>query len=214
MAEVKLIDIADELAAYAAKVAAGEAPPIEVIYADPPWFFRTRTDFVSDRDARNHYRVMGPNEIAALPVKSILAADAHLFLWVTGPCLPLAFDAIKAWGFRYSGVAFTWIKLKRSHDPLQLRVLPTAESDLFVGLGFTTRKNAEFCLIARRGSAKRVAKDVREVILSPVREHSRKPDEARLRIERYVGPGRVMAELFARTTPAGWLAFGNETEKF
>lgn len=66
--------------------------------------------------------------------------------------------------------------------------LPSAESDLHVGLGYTTRKNAEMCLLARRGNVRRAAKDVREIILSPLREHSRKPEEARQRIERYVGP--------------------------
>lgn len=142
------LDIADQLRAYS-------GPPATCILADPPWFFRSRTDQVSNRDPQNHYSVMGADAIAALPVKQILAPDAHLFLWVTGPCLPFAFDVIKGWGFRYSGVAFTWIKMKKSHDPLQLRFLPTAESDLFVGLGFTTRKGAEFCLIARRSELQR-----------------------------------------------------------
>jgi len=202
-----MTDIADQLAAYA-------GPPVECLLADPPWFFRSRTDQVSNRDPQNHYSVMGHKEIAALPVKQILAPDAHLFLWATGPCLPFAFDVMKAWGFRYSGVGFNWIKMRKSYDPMQLRVLPTAESDLFVGLGFTTRKGSELCLIGRRGSAKRIAKDVREVILAPVREHSRKPDEARRRIERYVGPGKVMVELFGRAQAPGWHVLGNETEKF
>jgi hypothetical protein len=35
-------------------------------------------------------------------------------------------------------------------------------------LGLTTRKNAKFVLLGRRGNAKRQAKDVREVILEPV----------------------------------------------
>jgi N6-adenosine-specific RNA methylase IME4 len=106
------------------------------------------------------------------------------------------------------------VKLRRSHDPRQLRVLPTAESDLFVGMGFTTRKNVELCLLARRGSARREARNVREVILSPVREHSRKPDEARARIETYVGPGKTMVELFGRTLATNWTVLGNEVEKF
>lgn len=199
--------IADQLRAY-------DGPPVEVLYADPPWFFRSRTAVISSRDARQHYEVMGRKDIEALPVRPILAADAHLFLWVTGPYLPFAFDVMKAWGFRYSGVGFVWIKMRKAHDPMQLRILPTAEADLFVGLGFTTRKNAEFCLLARRGSAKRMAKDVREVILAPVREHSRKPDEARERIERYVGEGKVMVELFGRAQAPGWAVLGNETEKF
>lgn len=183
------------------------------VVADPPWYFRTRTTTVSDRDPQRHYPVMTLDKITELPVKHLAAPDAHLFLWVTGPCLPQAFAVIEAWGFRYSGVAFTWIKMKRSFNPKQLRLLPTAESDLHVGLGFTTRKNAEFCLLARRGSAKRSAKNVREVILSPVREHSRKPEEFRDRVEAYVGGGRIV-ELFARSPRPGWDAWGNETDKF
>lgn len=182
------------------------------ILADPPWYFRTRTTVVSDRDPQQHYHVMGAAEICAMPVADLADKDAHLFLWATGPCLPQAFDVIKAWGFRYSGVAFTWVKLKRSHNALQLRVLPVVATDLHTGLGFTTRKNAEFCLLARRGNARRIAKDVREIILSPVREHSRKPDEVYTRVQRYCsGP---YLELFSRQQRPGWHCWGNETEKF
>ena len=184
------------------------------IVADPPWFFRTRTEFVSKRDPRHHYKggVMSITQIASLPVSEIAAPDAHLFLWVTGPILEKSFEVIRAWGFRYSGVAFTWAKLKKNFDPNQLRILPTAEADFSVGLGFTTRKNAEFCLLARRGSAKRAAKDIRELIISPRREHSRKPDEAYDRIERYcAGP---YLELFGRQERAGWTIRGDEVGKF
>lgn len=182
------------------------------ILADPPWFFRTRTDTVSKRDPRNHYGVMSFANICALPVGDVAAKDCHLFLWVTGPILERAFDVIKAWGFRYSGVAFTWIKLKKSHDQNQLRMLSAADGDFHVGLGFTTRKNAEFCLLARRGSARRNAKDVRELILAPRREHSRKPDEVFGRIERYAnGP---YLEMFGRQRRHGWTVVGDENEKF
>jgi N6-adenosine-specific RNA methylase IME4 len=187
------------------------------ILADPPWHFRARTalqvgNWTSRRDAEKHYSVMGLEDICALPVKELAAKDAHLFIWTTGPCLRQTFEVIEAWGFRYSAVAFTWIKLKRSFNALQLRVLPTAESDLHVGLGLTTRKNAEFCLLARRGNARREAKNVREIILSPVREHSRKPDEVFSRIERYcAGP---YLELFSRQPRDGWDCWGNEVGKF
>ncbi len=189
----------------------------KTITADPPWHFKARTalqtrDFQSSRDAEKHYVTMSLDAIKAMPVKSIAARDAHLFLWTTGPCLRMAFDVIEAWGFKYSAIAFTWVKLKRSHKPWQLRLLPTAESDLHCGLGLTTRKNSEICLLARRGSARREAKDVREVILSPVREHSRKPDEFFSRVERYcVGP---RLELFARQSRPGWTSFGHESTKF
>jgi N6-adenosine-specific RNA methylase IME4 len=187
------------------------------ILADPPWHFRARTElqrsnWVSRRDAEKHFQVMGIDDIKALPVRDLAAKDAHLFLWATGPCLRMAFDVIEAWGFRYSAVAFTWVKLKRSVNAAQLRFVPTAESDLHVGLGLTTRKNAEFCLLGRRGNAHRNAKDVREIIMAPVREHSRKPDEAAARIERYCdGP---YVELFARQSRPGWDNWGNEVSKF
>lgn len=188
------------------------AGPFGCVLADPPWYFRTRTDQLGSRDPQNHYPVMSLPAICALPVRQIAAPDSHLFLWVTGPCLPQAFEVMAAWGFRYSGVAFTWAKLKRSFNPDQLRMLPTADSDFHVGLGFTTRKNTEFCLLGRRGSAKREAKDVRELILAPVREHSRKPDEQYDRIERYcAGP---YVELFARRERPGWAAWGNQTDHF
>ncbi len=188
------------------------------IVADPPWHFRSRTalqmsNWTSRRDAEKHYSVMGIDDIMALPVKSVAAKDAHLWIWTTGPCLPLTFDVMKAWGFRYSAVGFTWIKLKKTHGR-QLRFLSSADLDreLHVGLGLTTRKNAEFCLLARRGNAKRIAKNIREIIMVPVREHSRKPDEAYERIERYCDGPRL--ELFARQSRPGWTTWGNQKELF
>lgn len=81
-----------------------------------------------------------------------------------------------------------------------------------MGGGFTTRKNAEFCLIGKRGRSVRVAKDVHEIIIAPRREHSRKPEETYTRIERYcAGP---YLELFARQQRAGWESWGNQVEKF
>lgn len=165
------------------------------IYSDPPWAFKTRTDDVSDRDPRNHYPTMSLDAIKALPVAEIAAPDAWLFLWITGPFLPQAEPVMSAWGFKYSGTGFVWIKT-------------TSSGKLFTGLGYTTRKNAEFCLLGRRGSPKRLAKDVHEVIMSPVRKHSQKPEEAYERIERYCAGPRL--ELFARARRRGWAAFGND----
>lgn len=191
-----------------------EPGSFDVVLADPPWKFKGwRPDVPGSRDIERHYPTMKLADIAALPVSRLASKDAHLFLWTTGPYLEKAFTIIRAWGFRYSALGFTWIKLKRSHDPNQLRALPTAAADLHTGMGYTTRKNAEFCLLARRGNAKRVAKDVREVILAPVREHSRKPEETYERIEHYAGDVR-RADLFSREPHEGWSAWGNEIHKF
>jgi N6-adenosine-specific RNA methylase IME4 len=187
------------------------------IVADPPWHFKARTALQmanpgSRRDAERHYATMNLEQIKALPVGELATKDAHLFIWTTGPCLRQTFEVIEAWGFRYSAVAFTWVKLKRSHNARQLRIVESLESELHVGLGLTTRKNAEFCLLARRGHARRLAKNVREIILAPVREHSRKPDEAYARVQRYcAGP---YLELFARQSRDGFDGWGRESTKF
>lgn len=186
------------------------------ILADPPWSFKSYAKSKnpkSDRHVERHYKTMTLSEIKALPIAALAApTGTHLFLWVPGPSLRQGFDVMDAWGFRYSGIAFTWIKLKKSFNAQQLHFLPTSDGDFHVGLGFTTRKNAEFCLLARRGNARRLAKDVRELIVSPRREHSRKPDETYTRIERYAaGP---YLELFGRQERPSWTVRGDESSKF
>jgi N6-adenosine-specific RNA methylase IME4 len=81
-----------------------------------------------------------------------------------------------------------------------------------MGNGFTTRKNAELCLLGRRGKPRRNSKGVRELIVSPRRKHSQKPDEQYARIEHFCsGP---YLELFARQRRPGWTAWGDELDKF
>jgi len=134
------------------------------ILVDVPWHFRSFTDAVSNRDPRRHYRTMTYAEICSLPVTDLAARDCHLFLWTTSPFLAKAFGVIEAWRFRYSSVAFTWAKLKKNCQEL------TSESDFHLGLGHTTRKSCEFCLLARRGNPRRINRDVHELIVAPRRE--------------------------------------------
>jgi N6-adenosine-specific RNA methylase IME4 len=73
-----------------------------------------------------------------------------------------------------------------------------------------TRANAELCLLFTKGSPKRKARNVRQVIIAPVGVHSAKPDEQYERIERLVdGP---YVEVFARRPWPGWNAIGNEID--
>jgi N6-adenosine-specific RNA methylase IME4 len=187
------------------------------LMVDPPWRYKSWTPLTVDnaadrRDAEKHYPVMGLNAIKALPVKELALKDAHLFLWTTSPHLKQAFEVLDAWGFRYSSVGFVWVKLKKNFDADQLRFAPIIDADLNFGMGHTTRKNAEICLLARRGSPHRLAKNVREIILAPIREHSRKPDEAFERIERYCsGP---YLDLFSRERRPNWTGWGNEADKY
>jgi N6-adenosine-specific RNA methylase IME4 len=131
----------------------------------------------------------------------LAAEDCCLFLWGTRPMLPEALEVIAAWGFTYKTEAFTWIKVNRE-KPRKPRM----------GLGYWTRANTEPCLLATRGTPKRLHKDVGQVIAEPIREHSRKPDCVHERIERLV-PGPYL-ELFARQSWPGWTMWGNEAGKF
>jgi N6-adenosine-specific RNA methylase IME4 len=119
-----------------------------VVIADPPFNFKSNSVAKPGRNARRHYTCMSLAEIGALPVKDHLAADAVLFLWVPGPFLAIGahLPLMKAWGFEPSGMGFVWIKLNPNAPPLFF-----CEHDLAMGGGFTTRKNAEYCLIGKRG---------------------------------------------------------------
>lgn len=177
-----------------------------VIMADPAWN-QKKWSAKGDEGRPQHYDRMTLKQICDMPISECAEKDCHLFLWTTSPHLEQAFTVIRAWGFRYSSVAFTWIKLNPKAPTLFF-----TQKDLHLGQGYTTRKNAEFCLLGRRGSPKRLDKGVHEVIISPRREHSRKPDEAYDRIERYThGP---YLELFSRQNRKNWETWGNETGKF
>ena len=139
------------------------------------------------------------SDICALPVAEIAHKDAALFLWVTFPNLQEGLKVIKAWGFRYCTVAFTWVKRNK--------VSPS----WFMGLGHWTRANAEVCLLATRGKPKRISKSVRQIVDTPIERHSKKPDEVRDRIVTLMGDVPRI-ELFARDYTDGWDVWGNEVQ--
>jgi N6-adenosine-specific RNA methylase IME4 len=179
------------------------------ILADPPWQFMNlwNTPAGGNRDASCHYGVMSIEDIAALPVRELATDNCALFMWGIWVYLPELLDVISAWGFRYKTCAFNWTKAHTN----QLELFRN-DYDGEMGLGYWTRANTEPCLLATRGSPKRLNADVRQAIIEPRREHSRKPDCVHGRIERLVaGP---YLELFARQQRPGWTAWGNEVGKF
>lgn len=177
------------------------------IYADPPWAFKTYTSDarVASRGSATPYQTMSMAEIEALPVADLAADNSVLFMWVVWPTLPEALKVMEAWGFKYKTCAFAWMKA----DQYRLFAL---EEDVRMGLGFWTRANSEVALLGTRGKPKRRDASVRQGIIEPIREHSRKPDCVYERIEKLmVGP---YLELFARQQRPGWTAWGNQTDKF
>lgn len=177
--------------------------------SDPPWHHKSYSDKgQTRRSPSHHYRTMSIAEICALPVKEIMAPNSHCFLWTTQPHLELSFEVLKAWGYRYSSVFLFWVKLNpKAVDEMFLR-----ESDIMKGMGKTTRKSVEILLLGRRGSPRRLHKGLGDIIISPRRQHSRKPDSAFSRIEAYCPGPRL--DMFAREARPGFDRFGDEAAKF
>jgi N6-adenosine-specific RNA methylase IME4 len=148
----------------------------EIIYADPPWRYENYSKAGEWKNAARHYDCMSIDDIAALPVGHLAAPNCALFCWVTNPLLDKAIDVIRAWGFTYKTVAFTWAKRTRR------------DTGWHMGLGYSTRANAEICLLATMGDiGLPLDRGVRSLVIEPLREHSRKPDRIRDDIVRLYG---------------------------
>lgn len=176
----------------------------QVIYADPPWHFGGGGVFQDGgRDIRktaDQYTLTKTSDLKKLDVESLAADDALMFMWTTDQHLPDALELFKAWGFKYSTVAFYWVKRYES-------------GALCSNVGCWTMKNCEMVLLGTRGKPLKLkqARNIKQLVEAVRRKHSQKPDEVRMRITELCGDvPRV--ELFARETPDGWDVWGNEVE--
>lgn len=183
-----------------------EPPPLPrtvggfaTVLADPPWRFANRTGKVAPEHRRlDRYSTMPLDAILSLEVKSILAPNAHLYLWVPNALLPDGLEVMKAWGFRYVS-NIVWAKRRKDGGPDGR------------GVGFYFRNVTELLLFGVRGSMRTLAPGRSQVnmIETRKREHSRKPDEQYDLIEA-CSPGAYL-ELFARHARPGWTAWGDES---
>jgi N6-adenosine-specific RNA methylase IME4 len=176
------------------------------IVADPPWDHSDGTGWdPGDADHRRKpgapsrgeprvtglpYGVMSLDDIAALPVRGLAFADAHLYLWTTNRYLEAAYGIARAWGFK-PVKPIVWCK-----EPMG-----------FMGRPYTS--SAEFALYCRRGSLKAHGDAGRQWWLWPRSAHSQKPD-AFLDIVEQVSPGPYL-EMFARRARFGWDYWGDQS---
>jgi N6-adenosine-specific RNA methylase IME4 len=146
---------------------------------------------------------MSVDEIKALPVGDYAAKNCSVFCWTTDQFLDVAsYELPLAWGCAYSSVAFVWVKTAKRFDRQPPLFLIGDNKCFPIGLGITTRKNCEFCLLFRYGRFGRQDKGVPQLIFAPRRANSQKPDEQYALIERLVkGP---YVEFFARQRWPGW----------
>jgi N6-adenosine-specific RNA methylase IME4 len=187
------------------------------LYVDVPWSYVTWSGKGKAKSPDNHYQTMTLDEIKALPVRELCHPEgAIMHFWVIDSHVKLAMEVIEAWGFTYKTVGFYWAKIGKD-DPAKFPI----------GMGFWTRANPEHAFetylgeneqeversfLATWKQPKRVAMDVRRLILAPRREHSRKPDEIPSEIMRLThGP---YLELFGRQSHPGWTVWGNQNTLF
>jgi N6-adenosine-specific RNA methylase IME4 len=172
------------------------------IVADPPWEYKegfaTAPAAAEMRhDAPLPYRSMSEEEILDLGVfvRSLIApGGAFLFLWATNRYLPVAFDVLGAWGFRYRQTV-TWHKTG-SPSPFGGTVAPP---------------HSEFLLVGRRGGNVKMIGErfPTSVIAAPKQtRHSAKPELFMDLIERACPGPRL--EMFSRRARFGWDTWGDE----
>jgi N6-adenosine-specific RNA methylase IME4 len=169
------------------------------ILADPPWRFDNRTGKVAPEYARlARYATLANADLCQLPVPTIAAASAHLYLWCPNALLPDGLDIMRAWGFTYK-TAIVWAKRLADGTPDRR------------GVGFYFRNVTELVLFGVRGQLRTLAPGRRQVnmIETIKREHSRKPVELYRLIED-CSPGPYL-ELFARESWPGWSTWGQES---
>lgn len=176
--------------------------PYRTILADPPWQFQNRTGKMAPEHKRlNRYETMELSDIMALPVPSLTAEKAHLYLWVPNALLPEGLAVMKAWGFEYK-TNIVWEKVRKDGEPDGR------------GVGFYFRNVTELLLFGIKGDSNRTLAPARSqvnLIRTMKREHSRKPDEIYPLIERCSGGPYL--ELFARGVRDGWVLWGDQANE-
>jgi N6-adenosine-specific RNA methylase IME4 len=169
------------------------------ILCDPPWAFKLYSPKGEQKSPQAHYACMSHGDLLDLPVGQLAAPDCLIVMWATFPMIGDALKLMKAWGFTYK-TGGAWAKQSRTGTKWAF------------GAGYVLRSAAEPFLIGTIGRPAYKSKSIRNLIVAPVREHSRKPDAMHENIEAMVdGP---YLELFARAGRPGWDVWGNETAKF
>ncbi|KAJ7499166.1 MT-A70-domain-containing protein [Mycena latifolia] len=169
-----------------------------VIMADPPW----------DIHMSLPYGTMTDDEMRAMPIPT-LQDEGLLFLWVTGRAMEVGRECLKVWGYTRVDEVI-WVKTNQ----LQ-RVIRTGRTGHWLNhtkehmlVGVKTVVDASGSLVLPKWANRGLDTDV---IVSEVRETSRKPDEVYGMIERMCPGGRKI-EIFGRkhNTRAGWITLGNQ----
>ena len=116
------------------------------VIADPPWSFTDKGSRAAPdwkRRQQGRYETMGVDAIAALPVREVVAGEAHLYLWTTDAHLldGSALQVARAWGF-VPKHTLDWVKMRPPREDPRMLVGDLA-SAWVTALGLTTPRTRE-----------------------------------------------------------------------
>lgn len=170
-----------------------------VILLDPPWRFFNWSEKGEAKNPVAQYDCMTLDDLKALPVGHLAAPDCAMVMWGVAPMLDVAMDLMKHYGFTFK-TSGGWAKQSSTGNKWQF------------GPGYIMRSAHEPFIVGTIGSPPILSKSERNLVVAPVREHSRKPDDMHRKCEALWRGPRV--ELFARQQRPGWDCWGNDTRKF
>ncbi|EZG61426.1 N6-adenosine-methyltransferase [Gregarina niphandrodes] len=161
---------------------------VSVIMADPPWDIRMDLPYWTMTDV----------EMNSLRI-DLVQDEGLLFLWVTGRAMEIARQCMTHWGYRRVD-ELVWLKTNHLH-----RIIRTGRT------GHWLNHSKEHCLVGVKGNPRINRKIDCDVLVSEVRETSRKPDEIYRLIERMCPYGQKL-ELFGRSHNLrdNWITLGNQ----
>lgn len=170
-----------------------------VIHIDPAWQYVMRTAKGYEKSPQAHYDCMPVDAMKALPVGHLAAPDSVCVMWGVFPMMPQALELLAHYGFRYvTGGA--WAKQSSTGNKWAF------------GTGYVYRGAAEFWIVGKMGNPVERSRSIRNLIVAPIREHSRKPDQIYADIEALWDGPRI--DIFGRQQREGWTVWGNDVHRF
>jgi N6-adenosine-specific RNA methylase IME4 len=182
----------------------------QTIVADPPWPYKAATAMPIREGLAKHrgtasghgssvmqYGSMSLVDLASLPVKDVVANNAHLYLWVTNSFMEQAYPIARAWGFKPKTIV-TWVKIRKSDGQPSMK------------MGYYYRGATEHCLFCVRGKLRLYGPPAATAFFTHRSSHSVKPAEFYTMAEQQSPAPRL--EMFARKERQGWASWGNEIQ--
>lgn len=160
------------------------------VIADPAWNIHMNLPYGTCNDT----------ELLNLPLSNI-QDEGILLLWVTGRAIEIGKESLAKWGYSLKN-ELIWVKTNQLS-----RTICTGRT------GHWLNHSKEHLLVGVKGNPQWLNKGIDvDVIVSPSRETSRKPDELYDMVERLVGPHARKLEIFGRdhNLRKGWFTIGNQ----